>query len=72
MENVQKENQELMVVFTNLIRAILLHVTERRASETVRDERRQAFMLKLEESKEYQDWLADRFFVFYLNRTKIF
>ena len=40
MEDVQRENEELMVIFTNLIRSLLLHVTERKASETLQDDRR--------------------------------
>lgn len=60
-----------MAVFISLVKALLLHATD---TDQWLPEVESATAIKLLErirdDAEYQDWLADRFFVFYLNRTK--
>ena len=38
----------------------------------MKDADRCALLRKISGDKDYQDWLADRFFIFYLNRTRTY
>ncbi len=61
-----------MNVFINLVKALLLHEVDPTLKDQVNDPSRKKFLTKINEDVEYQDWLADRFFVFYLNRTRMY
>ena len=60
-----------MLVFDSLVKALLLHETTCTADQ-VSDPTRKELLRKVSGEPEYQDWLADRFFVFYLNRTRTY
>ena len=63
-----------MAVFVSLVKAVLLHATSEIANllQEVKAQSARKLLDKVSKDAEYQDWLADRFFVFYLNRTKSF
>ena len=69
---IQQRNRETMNIFTNLVKALLLHEVDPTLQDQVIDPYRKEFLTKISEDIEYQDWLADRFFVFYLNRTRMY
>ena len=60
-----------MALFISLVKALLLHSTDTdKFANDVVSESAKKILQKIRDDTEYQDWLADRFFVFYLNRTK--
>jgi hypothetical protein len=59
-----------MIVFVALIKALLLHKTDANLVAQVTDPERIKLLTKLASNQEYQEWLADRFFIFYLNRVQ--
>ena len=57
-----------------MVKALLLHDTscDLIQVDAVVGYKRKEHLLKLLENEEYQEWLADRFFIFYLNRTRTY
>lgn len=60
-----------MAIFTSLVKALLLHATDTaHLLAEVKSDRAAKVLSKIRDDPEYHVWLADRFFVFYLNRTR--
>ena len=70
MSEVQRHNREKMTVLSSLVKAVLLHERNSADPNSVQDEGRRDLLTRVHSDAQYQEWLADKFFVFYLNRTR--
>ena len=77
MQEVQHANSILMAIFKSLIKAVLLLQESDAEYETLlkenlkcADSSSRQFVIDKLGDVEYRMWLADKFFIFYLNRSK--
>ena len=68
----QTQNQERMILFTCLVKALLLHEIDENLIDSVKEPYRRSLLQKLnsKDCSDYREWLSDRFFIFYLNRSR--